>query len=336
MNVSHYYDVAKNVATFAIGFSNRTVQACISRFQRYITFHVSFNSLTFLTLFRLHHFGVIAFTAVKESVHVYVLKKDTAWFEKAEKKIEFVKRKFKNLKVIPVFSEIELITHVYPGDYITIPKQSEEKCQGTLGIFGKRRSGSHVALTGAHVIEEGELAQISTNSDRLCSLGRCIYSPRKRDSLIVNIKDIGVIEIDKDILETCVVKMERNGADVIIFDRNHPGMNLHRRRVFKIGGTTGETVGFIEKAEYSFTIADDTVDVILIEENNKQHFCKPGDSGAIVFTKRGTTYVAIAVVFGGALTLPDVPENTGIAVSLSDAIMRFNLKMGDNLSIQRF
>ena len=83
---------------------------------------------------------------------------------------------------------------------------------------------------------------------------------------------------------------------------------------------------------YSFTIAGDTVDVLLVEEKDRNHFCKPAVSGVIVFTKLEKHYVAIVVVFGGALTLPDVPENTGIAVSLRDVIAAFNLEIKDYLS----
>ena len=46
-----------------------------------------------------------------------------------------------------------------------------------------------------------------------------------------------------------MVKMDRNGVGVVVYDRNDTELNLFRKRVFKVGGTTRVTEGFIEKGE---------------------------------------------------------------------------------------
>ncbi|KAK3101235.1 hypothetical protein FSP39_002009 [Pinctada imbricata] len=281
---------------------------------------------------RLSIFGVLACTAKGEKVFAYVLDRDQAKFEAAVEKLKIIKKKYPFLEWKSTPNEITMKEYLQPGDYITI-KKVERNVRGTLGIYGKRKNNTLVALTGAHVIEEKEDVYFKNSEDKLSKLGSCIFSPRSHDAYIVNIKDIGVIEISEHIMDQ--LKTDRLGLNTNVFEGKNESM--FRKRVFKYGGTTDKTEGFVVKTNYQLEIGDQVVPLMLVEKENQNDFAKQGDSGSVVICKRGPSNCdAVAVVFGGQLTLPDVPPHWGVVVRLDKALKEYSDKMNDTLFIDRF
>ena len=57
--------------------------------------------------------------------------------------------------------------------------------------------------------------------------------------------------------------------------------------------------------------------------NENSRFSKPGDSGAIVFTKFGQNVVVLSMIFGGEVKVPGIAQNNTIAVDLKQALKQF-------------
>ena len=60
--------------------------------------------------------------------------------------------------------------------------------------------------------------------------------------------------------------------------------------------------------------------------NESSRFSKPGDSGAIGFTKFGQNVVVLSMIFGGEVNVPRIAQSNTIAVDLKQALQRFKDK----------
>ncbi|XP_062618528.1 uncharacterized protein LOC134280121 [Saccostrea cucullata] len=198
------------------------------------------------------------------------------------------------------------------GEEIISPKGS-----GTLGMFGQL-NGFPVAVTGGHVIEEGQLAQFHIHGECV-NFGACIW-PLVAECQ-THIPDIAVIEIDKNIMNKISYRI---GNNVTIHTRKL--LELKNRKVFKYGATTNLTHGYVEDID-SMSLFESTDVALVAHEDDDKNFAKEGDSGAIVLTKFNDQHFAIGVVYGGGLNPRNSPKTvspkTSVIVSLNHAIQRF-------------
>jgi hypothetical protein len=107
--------------------------------------------------------------------------------------------------------------------------------------------------------------------------------------------------------------------------------------VFKRGSTTGKTDGDIDIPQFNMFGRK----VMVITTADGQNFSEPGDSGALVLTKKGSELLALGLVFGGDLDIrgsdENFPENASIAVYLDEAISGFEEDDGNGvIRIKRY
>ncbi|XP_062618529.1 uncharacterized protein LOC134280122 [Saccostrea cucullata] len=203
-------------------------------------------------------------------------------------------------------------SNIMPGGEIISPKGG-----GTLGMFG-HLDGSPVAVTGGHVIEKGQLAQVHID-DILAKLGTCIWPIVTQSQ--TNIPDIAVIELDGNMVDRISYRI---GNDVAICTRKL--LELKNRGVFKYVAATQFTRGFIQDID-SMSLFDSTDVALVAHKDDDKNFAEEGDSGAIVLTRIKDQHFAIGVVYGGKLESRDssqrVSPKTTVIVSLNHAIQRF-------------
>lgn len=193
---------------------------------------------------------------------------------------------------------------------------------GTLGMFGSLRSkkggnSRRCCISSAHVVSGGQTTYILNATVKL---GSCIWPPPVQNHHI-NVQDISVIPIETNDIQLSTLK-----GEVIVFDEADR-QTLDRRKVFKYGATTDKTEGFICKTDFVLELGNPPINVFLIEPKNKSdeesRFSKPGDSGAVVFTKFGQRVHVFSMIFGGDVNIEGVAKNNSIAVELKYAINQF-------------
>lgn len=229
------------------------------------------------------------------------------------------KQTFSNIKIIHLNEPLFTYQNVKGGDKLH-PHQHNPDKYGTLGMFGSFcQSGQtthRCCISSPHVISSGNTAYIQ-NGD--VALGDCFWPPAVDDNCI-NVEDISVICIDSQNIK---IKPQFEG-EISLF--NGDISQLKRRKVKKLGATTYETTGFIRDPEFILMLGN-SIKTFLIEPeaagNENSRFSKPGDSGAIVFTKFGQNIVVLSMIFGGEVNVPGIAQNNTIAVDLKQALKRF-------------
>nr|XP_022291106.1 uncharacterized protein LOC111102587 isoform X2 [Crassostrea virginica]XP_022291107.1 uncharacterized protein LOC111102587 isoform X2 [Crassostrea virginica]XP_022291108.1 uncharacterized protein LOC111102587 isoform X2 [Crassostrea virginica] len=232
-----------------------------------------------------------------------------------------IRKRFPKLKIILIQKPLFNPHHeVKSGDKLHPCKHASTN-YGTIGMFGvltqPDRKPRRCCISSPHVISSGQSAYILNATVKL---GKCIWPPVVGANRI-NVEDLAVIcseFFNINILERKV------GRQITLFHGDRS--KLKRRKVFKFGATTLETIGFIGDPEFVLTIGD-PVNVFLIEpedpDDDRSRFSEPGDSGAIVLTKFGKDVVALSMIFGGDVDLEGVARNNSIAVDLKQALHRF-------------
>ena len=185
-------------------------------------------------------------------------------------------------------------------------------------IFRKDEPSRNCCISSPHVISCEQTAYILNAT---LQLGRCIWPPSAANNCI-NVEDISIICLDQH-----DIQIERKvSVDVRLFDQDRG--HLKDRKVYKFGASTLKTTGYLRNSEFILTIGN-SVKVFLIEpeddNDDSSPFSKPGDSGAIVFTKFGQNVVVLSMIFGGEVTLPGIARNNSIGVDLNEAIRRFTI-----------
>ena len=235
---------------------------------------------------------------------------------------EEICRKYRNIKIIENRHALFEFHHRVKGGDELHPRHNDSS-YGTIGMFGAifQSDGSSIncCISSPHVISSYQTAYILNAT---LQLGTCVWPPNAANNCI-NVEDISIIRLDQH-----DIQIERNvNGDVRLFDRDRH--QLKDRKVYKFGATTLRTTGYIRNSEFILTIGN-SVKVFLIEPEDdsdaSSRFSKPGDSGAIVFTKFGENVVVLSMIFGGEVTLPGIARNNSIGVDLNEAIRRFTIK----------
>jgi hypothetical protein len=191
---------------------------------------------------------------------------------------------------------------------------------GTIGIFAKQFLDyleKDIGISSAHVISEGCNAMVNLEG-RDIEIGQCTWPPRPVGrNMKANIPDMAVIEINSDMKEKI-----STSENISLYTAQKDA--LKHQKVYKRGCTTGRTDGDIDNPQFNMFGRN----VMVISTRDGQNFSEPGDSGALVLTKKGSHLLALGLVFGGNLMLREdtcynLPENASIAIYLDEAISRF-------------
>ncbi|XP_056002820.1 uncharacterized protein LOC130049391 [Ostrea edulis] len=274
-------------------------------------------------------FGVIAYRTDSKSLTVYINQPRTRSLDAKLRDLE------KNCSPL-VLRCCRVQTPVYRPHSLQAGCRVETEGQnvlGTIGIFGKKvleHAEQDIAITSAHVIWEGCHAGVHVEGGDK-EIGQCIWPPKPPEgNLEGKILDIAVIEMRSDLAEN--ISTSENIS--VYTGQKH---ELEFQRVYKRGWKTGETHGDIDIPQ--FNMFGKTVMVITTGDGRR--FSEPGDSGALVLTKKGQQLFALGLIFGDDLKFresdEDFPANASIAIYLDDAITKFEeeSKRG-KIKIQRY
>jgi hypothetical protein len=187
-----------------------------------------------------------------------------------------------------------------------------------------------IGITSPHVIWEGCSAKAPMEGGDK-EIGHCTWPPGP----------VGV-GLDARILDMAVIEIQSEMANKISTSKNisvyaDQKDELEFQKVYKHGWKSGETTGDIEMPQ--FNMFGKKVMVITTEDG--KDFSEPGDSGALVLTKKGTQLLALGLIFGGELAFrendKDFPKNASIAIYFDEAISRFETGSGKgNIEINRY
>lgn len=242
-----------------------------------------------------------------------------------------IKREFPQTKVIYVRKLYSLHNGITSGEKLH-PLRNKPDRYGTVGMIGSFRpktgeTSTLCCISSPHVISADETAFFK---DAEVLLGTCIWPPAVPNHE-VNVQDISVISLEKRI-HIC----SRQPGEVKLFE-DSDRHRLDKRKVFKFGATTDETMGFVCKTDFVLELGETPINVFLIEpyekSNEESTFSKPGDSGAVVLTKFGKHVEAFSMIFAGDVNIPDVAKNNTIAVELKHAVDKFEHSHGTILKL---
>lgn len=241
-----------------------------------------------------------------------------------------IKKEFPKTKIIDMNKLYSLQHKITSGEKLH-PLRNKPDRYGTVGMIGSFRpktgeTSTMCCISSPHVISADETAFFK---DATVLLGTCIWPPAVPNHK-VNVEDISVISLEKH-LQIC----KRQPGDVKLFE-DSDRHRLDKRKVFKFGATTGETLGFVCKTDFILELGQPT-NVFLIEpydkSDEKSTFSKRGDSGAVVLTKFGQRVEAFSMIFGGEVNIPEIAKNNTIAVELKHAVDKFEHSHGKILEL---